>query len=437
LRVEPASHTIADSHGDHRRGSGHLTTHERCRVCGGVLESALDLGEQFLQGSFVKPGMPDPPLDRFPLHLMRCAAEAGCGLVQLRHTVAPDTLYSSYWYRSRINQTMRTHLGELAGHAVGVLGRRPHRVLDIGCNDGTLLSTFEDVERWGVEPSNAAADVTVGPHGPHIIRDYFPTSHPALRAGSFDVISTVAMFYDIDEPVSFARAVARLLAPGGVWMVEVGYVPDMMRNVGYDAVCHEHLTYYTLRSLERVLAEAGLRVVGAVRNDSNGGSICCFASRADGPPPSGELPAGAVDLAELRAAETPYGPDGRAAFTSFATQVREHRRDLRGLVDRLTAEGRRIHVYGASTKGNTLLQFCGLDHTTIPYAAERNPDKVGARTLGTDIPIISEADSRRMAPDYYLVLPWHFRAEIVERESATISAGTRFIFPLPRLEVVG
>lgn len=410
-------------------GTGDLVKgHDSCRVCGSGLETVLDFGSQYLQGCFVKPGVSNPPTDLFPMELTRCAGE-GCGLVQLRHTLAGELLYDVYWYRSRINSTMRDHLGWIAESASGLWGGAPGRVLDIGCNDGTLLNGFAGSERWGVDPSSATDDV---PEGINVIRDFFPSDAPEFRDGAFDVVTSIAMFYDVEEPVEFARRVERLLAPGGVWVLEVAHLAEMLEANAYDGICHEHLTYYSLATLQRVLGEAGLTVVRASLNSINGGSICCFVTRAD---ETRDLADGSVEAIAQR--EKELGLDGPEPYEAFAGRVRAHRDAVRELLLGLREQGSTVHVYGASTKGNTLLQFCGIDRTLVPYAAERNPDKVGARTLGTDIEILSEEESRSVKPDYYLVLPWHFRDEILDREAATRAAGTKMIFPLPSLDIVG
>lgn len=399
-----------------------------CRVCDGALRTVLDLGPQYLQGSFVKPGVSDPPKVKFPLELTRCA-ESACGLVQLRHTLPGELLYDTYWYRSRINDSMRAHLKWVVESALAVRGEAPRRVLDIGCNDGTLLENYSGTERWGIDPSSAADDA---PDDFTLVRDFFPSKELDQCAGSFDIVTSIAMFYDVEDPVDFAREVERLLAPGGVWVVEVAYLPAMLETTGYDSICHEHLSYYSLGALTRILREAGLEIVRASLNGVNGGSICCFVTRSG---ETGDRADGSVP--EIAERERELGLHGDAPYEQFADRVRGHRDKLAKLLHDLRDTGSTVHVYGASTKGNTLLQFCGIDSTLIPYAAERNPDKVGARTLGTDIEIISEAESRAKRPDYYLVLPWHFRDEIVAREAATLEAGCQLIFPLPAVETVG
>ncbi len=415
----------------------HLIHRKTCRVCGSnALTSVIDLGEQHLQGSFVKPGKELPPLRKVPLRVTRCDPtrdERACGLLQMEHSTPGEILYAAYWYRSGTNQTMRTHLASIAREGAELAGRPGARVLDIGCNDGTLLAAYPlDYVKFGVDPSDVAQAVT----GATVVKDIFPSAKltAAVGAERFDVITSIAMFYDLEQPVACARAVGDLLAPEGVWIFEMSYMPTMLAKDSYDTICHEHLEYYSLAVLERIARDAGLRVFRIAFNDINGGSIRCYATHASsqkhGTPEDARL------LGDVRQSEFDLALDTDAPYRAFQQRVDKQRDELTALIRKLAGEGKRIHLYGASTKGNTILQFCGIDHTLIECAADRNPDKHGARTLGTDIPIVSEEESRARRPDYYLVLPWHFRAEFVERERATLAAGCKMIFPLPKVEIV-
>ncbi len=415
----------------------HLIHRKTCRICGSSsLTKVIDLGEQHLQGSFVKPGKELPPSRKIPLRLLRCDTsrdERACGLLQLEHSTPPEILYSAYWYRSGTNQTMRTHLAGIAREATALAGKPGAHVLDIGCNDGTLLDQYPaDYKKFGVDPSDVAQSVK----GATVVQDVFPSPRLAALHGRerFDVVTSIAMFYDLEDPVAFARAVAELLAPDGVWIVELAYLPRMLENDSYDTICHEHLEYYSLAVLERIARDAGLRVFRVALSDINGGSIRCSIAHA-----SSAKRASAADhrtVTERREAEFEQLLDTDEPYRAFQRRIERHREELGGLVRKLKREGKRIHIYGASTKGNTILQWCGIDNSMIECAADRNPDKHGARTLGTDIPIVSEEESRAMRPDYYLVLPWHFRAEFLERERATLERGCGLIFPLPTVEIV-
>jgi SAM-dependent methyltransferase len=416
----------------------HLVHRQTCRCCGSdKLVEVVSLGPQHLQGSFVKEGKEMPPQRRVPLTLMRCdvtADENACGLLQLAYSVPPEILYASYWYRSGTNRRMTEHLQGIASEVAARLNKRSARVLDIGCNDGTFLNALPDSHKgFGVDPSDVAAECD----GDYVlIRNTFPSPEVAELAGTepFDAVTSIAMFYDLEAPVDFARAVADYLHADGIWIIELSYMPTMLARNAYDTLCHEHLEYYSLAVIEFIAEKAGLKVVDATLNDINGGSIRCilthqssFRHRTD---------AGSDHVAALRQSEFDLALDTDGPYRAFQKRIDVHRDELRTLIGNIHSQGRTVHVYGASTKGNTILQFCGLDKAQIECAADRNPDKHGARTLGTDIPIVSEVVSREMRPDYYLVLPWHFRKEFLEREAATIKAGTAMIFPLPRIEVV-
>jgi len=416
----------------------HLRYRQTCRVCGSTeLTPVLDLGEQHLQGSFIKEGRDDPPMRKIPLEVVRCDVERdeqGCGLVQLRHTTPTEILYSSYWYRSGTNNTMRNHLREIAEEAADLVGRPSARALDIGCNDGTLLSCYPTTySRYGIDPSDVAQ--TVKDDALEIIQALFPSPALASVAGAepFDIITSIAMFYDLENPTEFVRHVKANLAHDGVWVFEMSYMPSMLRQNSYDTICHEHLEYYSLAVIEHVLRREKMRVFRASLNSINGGSIRCYATHEDNFKFSSD---GESSLDRLRLSEFDLCLDTDKPYRAFSERIATHREELRKLVRELKNDGKRIHVYGASTKGNVILQYCGLDSSVIDCASDRNPEKYGARTIGTDIPIVSEEKSRELRPDYYLVLPWHFREEFVERESDMLSLGGAMIFPLPEIEIV-
>ena len=257
---------------------------------------------------------------------------------------------------------------------------------------------------------------------------------PIPHGKPFDVVTSIAMFYDLEDPVAFVRSVKRALAPDGIWIFEMSYMPTMLKMNSYDTICHEHLEYYSLAVLETILGRAGMKVVRVGMNDINGGSIRCYATHAESFRFASKE--WGRTLEALRQEEFDLELDTDRPYRNFQERINVHRHELTTLLRRLKADGKRIHIYGASTKGNTILQWCGIDRFIVDYAADRNPDKHGARTVGTDIPIIGEEESRAMKPDYYLVLPWHFKPEFLERERDAIARGTAFIFPLPTIEVV-
>jgi SAM-dependent methyltransferase len=417
----------------------HLTYRKTCRVCGSTaLKPVISLGEQHLQGSFYKEGKEVPPLRRIDCSLVRCDPtddETACGLLQMRQSVPPSVLYSAYWYRSGTNNTMRVHLAGIAATAAEMVDKPKAAVLDIGCNDGTLLRAYPKTYRkFGVDPSDIVLEVK--DKGIKVVNDLFPSPEldRILGRTKLDIVTSIAMFYDLEDPVAFARAIDRYLAPEGIWIVEMSYMPKMLEMNSYDTICHEHLEYYSLAVLEKIMERAGLKVVRVEENDINGGSIRCYVAKKTSV--KHLRPEWRAQIAAMRQREFDLELDTDKPYQHFQDRINVHREKLLELLKKLKKEGKKIHIYGASTKGNTILQWCGIDHRIVEYAAERNPDKFGARTIGTEIPIISEEESRGMKPDYYLVLPWHFADEFIKREQKMLDAGVGMIFPLPEIKVV-
>ena len=417
----------------------HLTYRKTCRVCGSTaLTPVISLGEQHLQGSFYKEGDSAPPMRRIDCSLVRCNPmqdEHACGLLQMSKSVPPSVLYASYWYRSGTNQTMRDHLGGIADTVSTMIGKSEASVLDIGCNDGTLLKAYpKKYRKFGIDPSDIARDIRE--KGITVVNDLFPSAEldRLTKRRKFDAITSIAMFYDLEDPVGFAKTIERYLAPEGIWIVEMSYMPKMLEMNSYDTICHEHLEYYSLAVLEQIMKRANLKVVRVEENNINGGSIRCYVGRADSI--AHRKAEWTEQLGAMRQKEFDLELDTDKPYKDFQDRINVHKQKLMQVLTDLRKKGKTIHIYGASTKGNTILQWCGIDNRLIDCAAERNPDKYGARTLGTDIPIISEADSRAMKPDYYLVLPWHFAAEFIKREEQTIAAGVGMIFPLPEIQLV-
>jgi C-methyltransferase C-terminal domain/Methyltransferase domain/Putative zinc binding domain len=399
----------------------------------------LSLGDQYIAGAFAEPGGEQPVSRRIPLELVRCDMtrnQEGCGLIQLRHTVPGAILYHSYWYRSGVNQTMTRNLHEIATQAEEMAELHPgDLVIDIGCNDGTLFNGYRtsNLRYLGFDPSDVGRYAVA--KGYEVVRDFY--SYEQLRLRYVDqqarVITSIAMFYDLEYPCAFVADVARTLADDGVWVIELHYLPTMLDMNQFDAIVHEHLEYYSLAVIERLLAEAGLGVVRAELNDINGGSIRLFIRRAGRFEPRSE---DAETLQRLRIREFEMALDAPTPYERFAATAESVRDDLYGLFRGLVKEGKTIHVYGASTKGNTILQYAGIDNALIPYAADRNPDKHGSETIGTKIPIISEERSRGLRPDYYLALPWHFMDEFLDREREFLDRGGQFIVPMPSVRII-
>lgn len=413
-----------------------------CRLCGSdALSPILSLGEQYIASNFETTDEFPPVERRIPLDLIRCDPirdEDACGVAQLRHTVPPDLMYSSYGYRSGINATMTEHLTNLARYTEKMVPLESGDVVvDIGANDGTLLSAYTQrgIDRVGFEPSNVAPEVD--PPEFRYVRDYF--SATAFRTVSPEskakIVTSIAMFYDLEDPHAFVSDIAEILHPEGVWVVELAYLPTMIERTLFDTICHEHLFYYALGPLERLIGSHGLRVIDLELNDINGGSIRLYVASVNSTPQL--TPEARGRLHRQRRAEFEMRLESPDPYDEFRHKVEVVRDEVAELVSRLKREGKTIFGYGASTKGNVILQYCGVTNAVMDAIADRNPAKWGTKTIGTNIPIVSEEEMRARRPDYLLVLPWHFLPEFVQRERDFLLSGGHFILPLPEVRVIG
>ena len=409
---------------------------DACRICGNTnLATVVDLGDQYLTGVF--PRSRDQPVTRGPLELVRCTGgEECCGLVQLHHAYDPGEMYGEdYGYRSSLNRAMVKHLRSKADQLLVLAPlRRGDLVLDIGSNDGTLLSFFPmEAERVGMDPSAEALSGSY-PEGAVCIvdffsRDRFRREFPTRKAR---IVTSIAMFYDLADPQSFVNDVADILDDEGIWHFEQSYLPAMLEMNAYDTICHEHVEYYALAQIEWMLDKAGLRLLDVELNDVNGGSFAVTACKA-----VSSHRTNVANVERVRSREADAQMRDPSTYSRFADRVARHREELRRTISKLVADGHVVIGYGASTKGNVLLQFCGLGPEEIPFIAEVNENKFGCLTPGSYIPIISETDAHAMSPDYFLVMPWHFRDNLIQREMTFLQNGGRMIFPLPKLEIVG
>lgn len=398
---------------------------------GSQLVTVLSLGMQALTGVF--PKTRDEAVGEGPLELVWCPRS---GLLQLRHSFQPSEMYGdNYGYRSGLNQSMVDHLT----HKVRQLERlvppkSGDAVLDIGSNDGTLLKAYgsDGIERIGIDPTGAKFSAYY-PAGVKLVPDFF--SAAAYRGATrrpASIVTSIAMFYDLDRPIEFAREVASVLADDGIWHFEQSYMPSMLRLNSYDTICHEHLEYYSLQTVEKILSSADMKIVDVGMNNVNGGSFAVTAVKSANRSVRANRPV--IDW--MLAQEDRMGLGTPKPFRDFEERVFRHRDDLTRLIRSLTADGKKVLGYGASTKGNVVLQFCGFGPADIPAIAEVNTDKFGRVTPGTHIPIVSEQEAKAMKPDYFLVLPWHFKDGILRREKDYLSGGGKFIFPFPEIEIV-
>ncbi|MCA0405029.1 MAG: class I SAM-dependent methyltransferase [Proteobacteria bacterium] len=403
-----------------------------CRISGSKnLVSVLNLGHQALTGVF--PKSPQDKITTGPLELVWCPDS---GLLQLAHSYEPSEMYGeNYGYRSGLNQSMVQHLTDKVAYLERMVAPVAGDVIvDIGANDATTLKAYQTkgLRRIGIDPTGVKfkqyypEDITLVP-------DFFSADafHSVERKPA-KIVSSIAMFYDLDAPVEFARQIASILADDGVWHFEQSYMPSMLRLNSYDTICHEHLEYYSLGVVKRILEAVDLKIVDVVLNAVNGGSFAVTAAKRS----NTAIKTNDAVVNWLLEQEERMGLGTPKPFRDFEERVFRHREDLVRLVRALNDAGKTVLGYGASTKGNVVLQFCGFTKDDIKAIAEVNPDKFGAYTPGTHIPIISEAEARAMNPDYFLVLPWHFKEGILRREKEYLARGGKMIFPFPEIEVV-
>jgi hypothetical protein len=404
---------------------------KKCRISGSTnLVQVLSLGDQYLTGVF--PKSLDEKVTKGPLDLVWCPDS---GLLQMKQSYSLDEMYGdNYGYRSGLNASMVSHLT----NKIRTLQRLvklsdTDLVIDIGSNDATALKAYSgNHQKVGIDPTGLkfasyyTSDIK-------LIPDFFSAvafkSHfPNKKA---NIITSIAMFYDLENPVSFVNDIENVLADEGIWHFEQSYMPSMLRTNSYDTICHEHLEFYSFKVVKDLLENCGMSVIDVQMNAINGGSFAVTASKK-----GASYKRNNAIINWMLQQESDLGLDTLKPYLDFENRVFKHRKNLLQLIEAILADGKTILGYGASTKGNVLLQFCGITAKHIPYIAEVNKEKFGSFTPGTCIPIISEQEARAMKPDYFLVLPWHFKHNILERETAYIEQGGKFIFPLPEIEIV-
>ena len=405
---------------------------ERCRVGGSDhLVTVLNLGFQALTGVFPKSA--DQKVTVGPLELVWCPDS---GLLQLKHSYEPSEMYGdNYGYRSGLNQSMVSHLTDKVAYLERLFPLKAGDVVvDIGSNDCTTLKAYQtkDIRRIGIDPTGNKF-LQYYPKEVTLVPDFFSAdAYRSVESRPARIVSSIAMFYDLESPVAFAQQIESILADDGVWHFEQSYMPSMLRTNSYDTICHEHLEYYSLGIVKSILERAGLRLVDVMMNAINGGSFAVTATKAS----NKSIKANQAVIDWLLEQENRMGLNTPKPYRDFEERVFRHRDDLTRLIRSLNADGKKILGYGASTKGNVLLQFCGLTAADIPAIAEVNPEKYGCVTPGSHIPIVSEADAKAMKPDYFLVLPWHFKDGIVRREKEFLASGGKMIFPFPEIEII-
>jgi len=402
---------------------------KHCRSCfSRKLINVLSLGNQYLSDFLTTNRMPK----KYPLNLVLCGK---CYLLQLKHTVSQSELYTErYGYKSGINQTMRNELKGIADRLQEILrnnGIRSIVAVDIGANDGTLLGNYrKDIFRVGIEPIKKFAEECENKANV-VINDFFNfrSYFNKLKNRKAHAITVISCFYDINDPNKFLSDIKKILHKDGILVIQQNYLVAMLMNNAFDNIVHEHLEYYSLLSLENLLSLHGLEIFHVEESVINGGSFRTFISHKK----SRSIQ---ESVFRWRECEKTLKLDGAKIYNDFADKVKKNKKELYDLVVNLVNKNKTIYVYGASTRGNTLLQFYQLNNKLIKAAVERNPEKWGKNISSLNIPIMSEEKARKQKPDYMLVLPWFFKEEFLEREKEYLKNGGHFIFPLPKLQVV-
>lgn len=402
-----------------------INTKERqtCRICEGQLEIVLDLGSiypsNFINGN--------EELQKAPLCLAQCSK---CKLIQLKHTVELNSMYRQYWYRASLNPSMVKDLQDIVYNIEEIIELKDNDIIvDIGTNDGTMLNLYKNKNliKIGIDPALNLKDKALE-NCDFFINDYF-SAEQLKEFPKAKVITSIAMFYDLEDPHTFVNDIKQSLAEDGIWVVQFTDLLSMFKANAFDNICHEHLEYYSLEDLVKLLAEHQLNIFDISYNRVNGGSlrisVCHQGTRNINP-----------KTLEFLAEENEYFNSPEGTIKAFSERIEEIKYIIVEYIKKLNIEGNIVALMGASTKGNTLLQYFGLDDHYIDHAAEVNEEKFGLKTVGTNIRIISEKDSISISPQYYFIPIWHFAADLINRKSDYLSAGVKFIIPMPNPVIV-
>jgi hypothetical protein len=416
---------------------------QHCKVCQSqALTDVIKIAPQFLSPTFIRNNVEEGDLAKIqvPFTMTLCDLSRnseGCGLLQLREEVEADLLYRRYFYRSATSDMMRNDLKDVIRDISSRVMLKPNDlVVDIGANDCTTLGFYpSNLRRVAYEPARNIDWSGVDP-SITIINDYFsaPPFKKRFQGEKAIAVGCNAMFYDLADPNLFTTDVKSILAPEGVWCIQLSYLPLMLTNMNFYDICHEHLSYYSLDALQRLMRRNGLAIFDASTNNVNGGSLRAFVTHIENK--KAFTAAGARNLKTLADHETELKLTEPQTYRTYYNQIEDLATRVNKFVDGEIKNGGKVFGLGASTKGNVLLQFFGITKDKMPYISERNPDKVGLRTLGTDFELISEELARELGPSSMLVLPWYFKKEIVAREKPYLDQGGKLIFPMPYAHVV-
>ena len=408
---------------------------EKCRVCGNEhLVSVLSLGDQSLTGVF--PSSTNTKVFTGPVELVRCdpgLSGTACGLVQLKQSYDVSEMYGlNYGYRSGLNAGMVEHLHSKVDKILGLgVLERGDLIIDVGSNDATTLKRYprDCYSLVGIDPTGIKF-ASYYPPEIRLIPEFFSADavKKATNGAKAKVITAFSMFYDLDDPISFAREVAGALDDNGIWIFEQSYMPEMLRKNSFDTICHEHLDFYGLLQIDWILKAAGLKIIDVEFNDVNGGSFSVTAAlKSSSRPQNTELIEKVLDK------ERALALDSSVPYDAFKSRISLEKNKLMQFLQNARKNGEKVSGLGASTKGNVLLQYYGITSDLVNQIGEVNEDKFGAFTPGTLIPLVPESDILADDPDYILILPWHFRDFFM---GLSVLKGRKLVFPLPQFEIV-
>ena len=406
----------------------------KCRLCGSdKFHKIVSLGKQSLSSIFPKNKKKNPI--KSPLELIKCKnLDHSCGLVQLKHSANIQKMYgTTYGYHSSISPLMLNHLKKKADYLKKNFKiSKKDNILDIGCNDGSFLNFFKNkrAKRFGIDPSSKKFKKNFD-NDIKLAIDFFSKEKIIKYFGykKFKIISSIAMFYDIENPRDFCRDINDLLTDDGIWAVELSYMPLMLKNLTYDQICHEHVTYWGVREFDYLASISGLKIVDVQFNEINGGSFYLLLSKKD-----------SIVKEKKRKIYKILKEENKLKyikpFINFKKRIINHKKELNNFLFKMKKQKKKVLGYGASTKGNIVLNFCGIKANFLDSICDHQKEKVGLYTPGSNIKIISKKEMRLKKPDYILVLIWPFRAEVLRQEKELIKKGGKAVFSLPRFHVV-
>lgn len=406
----------------------HAIKIKKCRSCNSAtLEKVLNLGNFCLSNFLLTNTMPQS----YPLTLVLCTK---CFLLQLQHTTPSSILYTqNYGYKSGINNTMRKELKEIAEKSLKKIRKSKKNIIcvDIGANDGTLLKNYpKNVFRIGIEPIRKLA-TECRQYANHVINDFFSYATYKKLFGNrkASIITAISCFYDIDNPNQFILDITKMLDENGIFVIQQNYLKSMLELNAFDNIVHEHLEYYSMLSLSNLLSRYNLEIFHAQTGSINGGSFRTYISFKN----KRKIHRSVFKMLEN---EKKIGLNKKKIYLEFAKRIKKNGKILKDFIIKQVKKNKKIYAYGASTRGNTLLQYYKLDSKVIAAAVERNPEKWGKKIASVGIPIVSEEQARKEKPDYMLILPWFFKEEFLQREKAYLKSGGHFIFPLPSIKIM-